>query len=280
MKLPVRLLAVLACLCALPLLALDVPVLKGRVNDYAGMLSPGTAAALETRLADFERSDSTQIVVLTVPSLQGEVLEEFSMRVAESWKIGRAKQDNGVILLIAKEERRIRIEVGYGLEGSLTDLLAGRIIDGIITPAFKAGDFDRGITEGVDAIMEAVRGEYRAVTNRIAEKEGSEPGKTMTPFFFSLFFIWFIGRIKRILGGIAGAVILPIVAGIAFGFTLYTLLFIPGGFLLGLIIPTVMPLFFSGSGGSSGGGWTGGSGGGGFSGGGGGFGGGGASGGW
>ncbi|MBN2079970.1 MAG: TPM domain-containing protein [Spirochaetes bacterium] len=279
MKLPVRSLALLTCLIALPLQALDVPVLKGRVNDYAGMLSPGTAATLEARLADFERNDSTQIVVLTVPSLQGEVLEEFSMRVAESWKIGQAKQDNGVILLVAKEERRIRIEVGYGLEGSLTDLLAGRIIDGIITPAFKAGDFDRGVTEGVDAIMEAVRGEYRAVTNRIAEKEGSDPGKTMTPFFFSLVFISIIGKIRRILGGIAGAVILPIVAGIAFGFTLYTLLVIPGGFLLGLIIPTVMPLFFSGSGGSSGSGWIGGSGGG-FSGGGGGFGGGGASGGW
>ncbi len=279
MKLPARI-ALLASLCALPLLALEVPVLKGRVNDYAGMLSPGTVASLDARLADFERSDSTQIVVLTVPSLQGEVLEEFSMRVAESWKIGQAKQDNGVILLIAKEERKIRIEVGYGLEGSLTDLLAGRIIDGIITPAFKAGDFDRGVNEGVDAIMEAVRGEYRAVTKRIAEKEGSDPGKTMTPFFFSLLFIWIIGKIRRILGGIAGAVILPIVAGIVFGFTLYTLLFIPGGFLLGLIIPTVMPFFFSGSGRSSGSGWIGGSGGGGFSGGGGGFGGGGASGGW
>ncbi len=279
MKLPVRLLGIIACLCALPLLALDVPVLKGRVNDYAGMLSQGTVASLETRLADFERSDSTQIVVLTVPSLQGEVLEEFSMRVAESWKIGQAKQDNGVILLIAKEERRIRIEVGYGLEGSLTDLLAGRIIDGIITPAFKAGDFDRGVTEGVDAIMEAVRGEYRAVTSRIAEKEGSDPGKTMTPFFFALIFIWIIGKIRRILGGITGAVILPIIAGIVFGFSLHTLLFIPGGFLLGLIIPTVMPFFFAGSGRSSGSGWIGGSGGG-FSGGGGGFGGGGASGGW
>lgn len=279
MKLPVRSLALLACLCALPLLALDVPVLKGRVNDYAVMLSPGTVASLEARLADFERSDSTQIVVLTVPSLQGEVLEEFSMRVAESWKIGQAKQDNGVILLIAKEERKIRIEVGYGLEGSLTDLLAGRIIDGIITPAFKAGDFDRGVTEGVDAIMEAVRGEYRAVTNRIAKKEGPDTGKTMTPFFFALIFIWIIGKIRRILGGITGAVILPIIAGIVFGFTLQTLLFIPGGFLLGLIIPTVMPFFFSGSGRSSGSGWIGGSGGG-FSGGGGGFGGGGASGGW
>ncbi len=276
----VRLLA-LACLVALPLGApgLDVPVLKARVNDYANILSPATVSSLEEKLADFERKESTQIAVLTIPSLQGEVLEEFSMKVAEKWKIGQKKLDNGVILLIAKEDRKLRIEVGYGLEGKLTDLRAGRIIDRIITPSFKAGDYDRGVTDGVNAIMETVRGEYSAVDARAAEKEDSDPSSIITPMIFVLFFIGIIGKIKRILGGIAGAVIIPIVALVVYGLKLFILFLIPGGFLIGLIMPSVMTLMmmmgFGGGGGRSGGGS-----GGGFSGGGGSFGGGGASGSW
>ncbi|MBP7737481.1 MAG: TPM domain-containing protein [Spirochaetes bacterium] len=276
----VRLLA-LACLVALPLgaLGLDVPVLKARVNDYANMLSHATVSSLEEKLADFERKESTQIAVLTIPSLQGEVIEEFSMKVAEKWKIGQKKLDNGVILLIAKEDRKLRIEVGYGLEGKLTDLRAGRIIDRIITPSFKAGDYDKGVTDGVNAIMETVRGEYSAVDARAAEKEGSDPSSMITPMIFVLFFIGIIGKIKRILGGIAGAVIIPIVALVVYGLKLFILFLVPGGFLIGLIMPSVMTLMMMmgfGGGGRSGGG----SGGGGFSGGGGSFGGGGASGGW
>ncbi len=276
----VRLLA-LACLGALPLgaLGLDVPVLKARVNDYANMLSPATVSSLEEKLADFERKESTQIAVLIIPSLQGEVIEEFSMKVAEKWKIGQKKLDNGVILLIAKEDRRLRIEVGYGLEGKLTDLRAGRIIDRIITPSFKAGDYDRGVTDGVNAIMETVRGEYSAVDARAPETDDSDPASFITPMIFVLFFIGIIGKIKRILGGIAGAVIIPIVALVVFGLKIFILFLIPGGFLIGLIMPSVMTLMmmmgFGGGGGRSGGGS-----GGGFSGGGGGFGGGGASGSW
>lgn len=117
--------------------ALEVPALKGRVNDYAGMMSPGVRAQLEKELQDFEGSESTQIVVLTIDSLEGESLEEFSIKVAETWKIGQKGKDNGAILLVAKKDRKTRIEVGRGLEGKLTDLTAGRIVQLVINPQFK-----------------------------------------------------------------------------------------------------------------------------------------------
>jgi uncharacterized protein len=270
----------LAALAALPLAALDVPALKGRVNDYANMLKPVTVATLEAKLADFEKAESTQIAVLTVASLEGEDIEGFSMRVAEKWRIGQKKLDNGVILTIAKGDRRLRIEVGYGLEGKLTDLRAGRIIDYIITPSFKAGDYDKGVTDGVDAIMQTVRGEYSAVDAPVRESEQADRfAHFAVPGLFIFFFIGIIGKIKRVLGGIAGAVIIPIAGIFLLGLKLFVLLLIPIGFLLGLAIPTIMTLMmmmgFGGGGGRSGGG-----GGGGFSGGGGSFGGGGASGSW
>ena len=128
-------------LLLLPLtaVALDVPHATGYVNDRAGLLSPSTRLKLEHFLEKFEKSDSTQIAVLTIPSLEGESLEEYSLKVAEQWGIGQKGKDNGALLLIAKAERKVRIEVGYGLEGRLTDLLAGRIIDYEITPRFKQG---------------------------------------------------------------------------------------------------------------------------------------------
>ncbi|TRZ51770.1 TPM domain-containing protein, partial [bacterium] len=117
--------------------ALDVPQLKGRVNDYASMLSPETAQKLDAALSAIEKSDSTQIVVLTIPSLEGEVIEEFSIKVAEAWKIGQKNLDNGAILLVSKNDRKLRIETGRGLEGKLTDLISGRIIRSEIIPKFK-----------------------------------------------------------------------------------------------------------------------------------------------
>jgi len=113
---------------------LNVPALKGRVNDYADMLSPGETAELQAKLEQHEKETSNQIVILTVPSLEGEVLEDFSIRVADKWKIGQKGKDNGVIILIARDEKKIRIEVGRGLEGVLTDLLSGRIIEEMKTP--------------------------------------------------------------------------------------------------------------------------------------------------
>jgi uncharacterized protein len=141
--------------------ALDVPELEGYVNDGAGIISAPTKLKLENFLRSFEGSDSTQLVVLTIDSLQGEALGEYSLRVAENWQIGQQGKDNGALLLVAEAERKMRIEVGYGLEGRLTDLLAGRIIDNEMTPYFKQGDFDSGIVAGVAAMAQAVRGEYQ-----------------------------------------------------------------------------------------------------------------------
>ena len=153
----------LFCILSTPhLLALDVPPLKGRVNDYAGMLSSYAKQQLDGILRDLEKNDSTQIVVLIIPSLDGEVLEEFSIKVVDQWKIGQKGLDNGAVLLITKKERKIRIEVGYGLEGSLTDLMAGRIIRNVLVPQFRAGNFDQGVLDGVQAMIGVVRGEYQA----------------------------------------------------------------------------------------------------------------------
>ena len=273
--------------------ALDVPPLKGRVNDYAGMLSPSAEGHLDGLLQDLEASDATQIVLLTVPSLEGDSLEEFSIRVAEQWQIGQKNLDNGAILLIAKADRKLRIEVGYGLEGRLTDLMAGRIISQVIVPYFKAGQIDQGITAGVEAMVGVVRGEFSAAE---APSRGRGPGQRSGNGLFGLMLVFFflnvLGRLRRSLGALAGAVIVPIVGLAIFGFSLTLLaLLIPVGAVAGLVAGFLgAPLTFghaghrSGRGGGfwigGGGGGFGGSGFGGFSGGGGGFGGGGASGGW
>jgi len=145
--------------------ALDIPPLKGYVNDYGNMMSPETRTKIETELKAFEQSDSTQIVILTIPSLEGETLEQFSIKVAEAWKIGQKGKDNGAILLVSKQDRKIRIEVGRGLEGKLTDLMAGRIISFVINPRFKRGDFDDGFMAGTQAIIDISRGEFKADEN-------------------------------------------------------------------------------------------------------------------
>jgi uncharacterized protein len=168
--------------------ALNVPPLSGRVNDYARMLSPDMVRSLDTVLTDLERTDSTQIVVLTIPTLAGQNLEEFSIKVAEAWRIGRKGVDNGVILLVAKEERKIRIEVGRGLEGKLTDLVSGRIIRNDIAPRLKAGDMDGGIQAGVSALVAVVKGEYRVPS----QAETARVGSTQHEFPWALAFIFLI----------------------------------------------------------------------------------------
>jgi len=270
--------------------ALEVPRLKGHVNDYAAMLSTASERQLEAVLTDFEQTESTQIVVLTIPSLQGDSLEDFSIRVAEAWKIGQKKLDNGAILLIAKSERKIRIDVGYGLEGRLTDLLAGRIIRNVIAPQFKSGQFDQGITEGVAAMIDAVRGEYDA-TDAPRQPRQSETGVPIIALFGLFFLINALGRASRVMGATAGAVLFPIAGALFFGLGPLLLLgLIPLGLVAGLLISLIGGPLTAGRipSGHRGGYWGGGSGGGGFSsggfggfsGGGGGFGGGGASGGW
>ena len=285
---PFLVIGLLICILWIPILsALEVPALKGRVNDHAGMLSAATRQQLEDILSRLEQTDSTQIVVLTIPSLKGEVLEEFSIKVAEKWKIGQKGLDNGALLLVAKNDRKLRIEVGYGLEGSLTDLTAGRIIRNVIVPQFKAGNFDQGIIDGVQAMIGVVRGEFKAPEKspfaRGSKKKRSSPGFGGLIAF--VFFISMLGRLRRPMGIIAGGILAPIAASHFFNFSLvWILASIPIGLLIGFILSFLgSPLIF-GHGHHhhrhTRSGWSGGFGGGGFGGGGGGFGGGGASGGW
>jgi uncharacterized protein len=228
--------------------ALDVPALKGRVNDYAGLMPRDRAAALEGRLEQFENSTGHQIAVLTVPSLDGDTIEDFGIHVADAWKIGKKGFDNGAILIVAQKEHRLRIEVGYGLEGVLPDAIANRIIQEQIIPRFRDGDFAGGIETGVDAIMKVTQGEALPAAQRPKRSSGSGfPVGLILPLGLLAFFLFsaFSANRRRGIWATRG----PRYYG-------------PGGFY-----------------GGGGGGWGGG-GGGGFSGGGGGFGGGGASGSW
>lgn len=133
---------------------LTFPALSGRVVDAAGILDSATRAALDAKLAAQETGTSDQLVVATVSSLEGTSVEDYANRLFRHWKIGQAEKDNGVLLLVAPNERKVRIEVGYGLEGVLPDAVASTIISTTILPAFRSGDFVGGISRGVDAILE------------------------------------------------------------------------------------------------------------------------------
>lgn len=141
-----------------------VPYLTGRVNDEAGVLSSETRQSLEQLLKAHEDSTTNQIAVLIINSLEGEVLEEYSLKVAETWALGQKGKDNGVLLLVALNDRKMRIEVGYGLEGSLTDALSSRIIRNEIAPSFRQNDYDAGVTNGVKAIVSAIGGSYMSIS--------------------------------------------------------------------------------------------------------------------
>ncbi|MCX7965400.1 MAG: TPM domain-containing protein [Syntrophorhabdaceae bacterium] len=223
---------------------LDVPPLTGYVNDYARMMSPSVKATLEKELRHFEEAESTQIVILTIPSLGGEVLEEFSIKVADKWKIGHKGKDNGVIILVAKEERKIRIEVGKGLEGILTDLIAGRIIDMVIKPRFKRGDFDGGFVSGIHAIMDAVKGEFKGETKKSVPYHRRDTSPLWTLVIFLGVIIFVIGRFSKILSGILGAFGLPALAFFIFAPHLIFLILL--GFI-GLFAGILLPLIFHGS---------------------------------
>jgi uncharacterized protein len=145
---------------AAPAAALEVPYLSGRVNDHAGLLSPSARQVVEAKLKDLEGRTGHQVAVLTLDSLEGEPLEDFSLKVSRTWALGRKGQNDGVLFLISKSDRKLRIEVGHGLEGSIPDALAGRIIQNEVVPRFRAGDFEGGVTAGVDAIVSAAEGAY------------------------------------------------------------------------------------------------------------------------
>jgi uncharacterized protein len=281
-----------------PAYGLDVPKLQGYVNDYAGMISPSVKSKIEEELRAFEQSDSTQIVILTIPSLEGENIEEFSIKVGEAWKIGQKGKDNGILFIVSNQERRIRIEVGRGLEGNLTDLMAGRIIDLVIKPRFKQGDFDGGFIAGISALIDATRGEFRAEQRPAQRRQSGFPPFLTFLMFLGIFTLIF-GSFSRVLGGIVGAIGLPTIVNfglLPIGLTLIIFLAL-FGFGSGFLLPSLFSsrgsrrgshrdhsggfFFGPGIGGfSSGGGGFSGGGGGSFGGGGGSFGGGGASGGW
>jgi uncharacterized protein len=164
--------------------ALDVPALRGRVNDYGGVMSQEQVRDLESRLAQFEQETGHQVAVLTIPTLDGEDIEGFSIRVAENWKIGKKGFDNGVILVVAVKDRRLRLEVGYGLEGVLPDAIAKQIISDYIVPRFRAQDYAGGILAGTDAVLKVIKNEPLPESAR--KKERNQDSALNPIFMFAV----------------------------------------------------------------------------------------------
>ncbi len=275
--------ALLLCFSCAAAADVAVPPLTGRVIDQTGTLSSGEVAALTQTLSDLEKRKGSQIAVLIVPTTDQESIEQFSIRVAEAWKIGRKKIDDGALLVVAKNDRRLRIEVGYGLEGALTDATARRIIDEDITSKFKSGDFAGGISAGVDRMIRVIDGEKLPAP---APEHWRSPGllngiDPFNPFLIAALFIGG-GILRRVLGRLFGSLATGGFVGVL-AWLLVGSLALSGIFAIIAFILTMFGESIASSGGR-GGSWSGGSGGsssgGGFSGGGGSFGGGGASGRW
>lgn len=256
-----------------------VPRLTARVTDLTGTLLPDQRQALEQRLQQFEAAKGSQVAVLIVPTTEPETIEAYSIRVVEAWKLGRARVDDGALLIVAKNDRALRIEVGYGLEGALPDAVAKRIIEETIIPRFRAGDFHGGIQAGVEQILKVITGE--PLPPPPAARASSIPESSVDNFGFLFMGALMLGSLLRslfgrLVGGLTGGVL----AAVAAWFLFHALLI--SGFI-GVVV-FIFILLVSGSGGGSGRTYGGGSSrgfsGGGFSGGGGGFGGGGASGRW
>jgi uncharacterized protein len=174
----------LAALAAGPAVAVDVPYLTGRVVDDAEILQPATRERVAAMAKAHEEKTTDQIAVLTIPTLGGESVEEFASRVFAAWKLGQKGRDNGVLVLVAPQDRKMRIEVGYGLEGTLTDLAASRIIRNVMTPAFKGGDFDRGVADGVAAIVAHLEGPPAAGSTPAAVADASGGSSRKSAFEF------------------------------------------------------------------------------------------------
>ena len=151
--------AALVLLLGRAAVALEVPPLTGRVSDLAGLLAPAERARLDEKLSAYERATGHQFAVLLVPSLEGEPLEDYTMRVVEAWKLGRAHGDDGLLLFVALAERRFRIEVGYGLEGVVTDALAAQVERNVLAPAFREKRYGEGVEAALDLLMRAAGGE-------------------------------------------------------------------------------------------------------------------------
>ena len=185
-----------------------IPPLTKPVTDLTVTLSVGQSARLEAKLRDFETRKGSQIAVLIVPTTQPEAIDQFAIRVAEQWKIGRAKVDDGAILLVAKDDRTVRIEVGYGLEGALNDATSKRIIDDIIVPHFRQGDLARGIDAGVDAMMRVIGGEPLPAARAASASAQSARTTASLPFLLALLLLPALavgGVLRALLGRVVGA---------------------------------------------------------------------------
>lgn len=265
------------------------PALTGQVIDNANLLHVNTKQKLTNMLKNEEKTSSNQIVILTIKSLHGYAIEEFSIDLARYWGIGQKDKNNGVLLLISKNDRKMRIEVGYGLEGSLTDKISHEIITYTLTPAFKKGDYDSGVLRATNEILQAIKGEYSA-KNNISNKDEMPIFATFLVGFFILMFGGISKRkiLKRIgFSAFISAFTFPVLyqifnASLMVSIAVLIIVFIVIFLLAKKIDFSKSNRDYSSIGyGGSGGGFGGsGSFGGGFSGGGGGFGGGGASGGW
>ena len=231
-------------------LALAVPPLEGRINDRAELLSASAEQQLTARLLDYEKATGHQLAVLTIPSLEGDPIEDFSIHVVEAWKLGKKGKDDGVLVLVVSKDRKMRIEVGYGLEGELPDIAAGRIVKDVMAPQFRSGDYEGGISAAVDAVISKTGGQALAPTPDNSP-QAEPPARPL-------------GLLGRIIAGLLKLAFFAVFGGIFILIWLFNRFSGPrgGGMIFG------------------GGGGFGSGGGGGFSGGGGGFGGGGASGSW
>jgi len=252
-----------------------VPALKAHVTDLTQTLSPEEQSQLDAKLMAFEQQNGSQISVLIVPSTQPEAIEQYSIRVVDVWKLGRKKEDDGVLILVAKNDRKMRIEVGYGLEGAIPDLNAKRVIDEVMKPKFKQGDYFGGINAATDTIISMVSGEALPAPTKATYSDSNSSPAPIAIIFFAIV----VGAILRVmLGGFRAGLVTGGVTGLLMWFFTGALVI---GFIsaVGVFIATLIGISnFSSGGGGFGGGSSGGSSWGG--GGGGGFGGGGASGDW
>jgi uncharacterized protein len=285
-----RLLIVLALLCgsALNEAAAQslqaIPKLEARVTDLTGTLTAGQQAELEQKLRDFESRKGVQIAVLVVPTTQPEEIEQFSIRVAEAWKLGRKTVDDGVLLIVAKNDHTLRIENGNGLEGVLTDAISNRIIEDTMVPLLRQGQFFQAISAGTDQIMKLVDGEPLPPPDRTWQHQRPQQWNFL-PFAI---FAFLIGSavLRSIFGRVAGSVLSGGGIGVLVFILTQTLTLAIGAGVISLFLGLLgvgsgwSSGGYGGFGGGFGGGGFGGGGGGGFSGGGGGFSGGGASGRW
>jgi uncharacterized protein len=258
-----------------------VPPLSQRVTDLTSTLDAKQIQSLDSRLAAFEAKKGTQLAVLIVPTTKPETIEQYSIRVVDKWKLGRKGVDDGALLLIAKDDHKLRIEVGYGLEGALPDAIANRIIDEIIVPRFRSGDFYTGIQSGLSAMMQVINGEQLPAPQRGSTATGTNNIETL--IFIAFIAVVAVGGLLRALFGrfpaavlvggglglLAWLTVAPLIIAVIAGLVAFVFVLLGGGRGFG---------GYGGYGGFGGGGFGGG--GGGFSGGGGGFGGGGASGNW